>query len=97
MCSECRNGDNLCGCYGKCYRCDTYLDRGKNGWPCNECEKWYCHDCGLTNNSCKECGPDEESEEESEEESDESYDDLELEDLELDPDSNDKIVNNNRL
>ena len=68
MCSECRNGDKLCGCYGKCYRCDTYLDRGKNGWPCNECEKWYCHDCGLTNNSCKECGPEEESEEDESEE-----------------------------
>lgn len=55
MCSECRNRDKLCGCYGKCYRCDTYLDRGKNGWPCNECEKWYCHDCGPTSNCCKEC------------------------------------------
>ena len=61
MCTKCRNGDNLCGCYGACYHCDVYLDRGKNGWPCNECEKWYCHDCSLTNNSCKECGPDSDS------------------------------------
>ena len=76
MCSECRNRDKLCGCYGKCYCCDIDLDRGSSGWPCNECEKWYCHDCGLTYNSCKECGPESDSDDEDEE------DDLEQEAIE---------------
>jgi hypothetical protein len=67
MCYECQNTDNImCGCFGECYRCGRDVDRGSDGWPCNECEKWYCHNCRLTDNSCKECGPEEEPKEPAE-------------------------------
>jgi hypothetical protein len=56
MCKECRNGDDLCGCYGKCYWCNRDVDRGSDGWPCDECNRWGCHDCRL-GNGCRECDP----------------------------------------
>jgi hypothetical protein len=67
MCQECRNGDDLCGCYGKCYWCNREVDRGSDGWPCDECDRWGCNDC-RHGNGCKECDPNYESEEESIEE-----------------------------
>ena len=87
MCNKCRNGDNLCGCYGACYHCDTDLNRGRNGWPCNECEKWYCHYCGLNNNSCKECGP------ESYSDNDDSNDDVVVDNVVTDVVVDDKVSN----
>ena len=67
MCIECRNNDNIgCGCYGKCYSCGDDINRGSEGWPCGECEKWYCHGCRRGDNPCKECGPEEEEEEDNE-------------------------------
>jgi hypothetical protein len=44
------------------------VNRGSEGWPCGECEKWYCHGCRQGDNPCKECGPESESESEEEEE-----------------------------
>jgi hypothetical protein len=67
MCYECRNNEVDCGCYGHCYSCGTDVNRGSEGWPCGECEKWYCRDCRRCDNPCKECGPEPESEEEEEE------------------------------
>ena len=65
MCHECRNNDeDNCGCYGHCYSCGTDVNRGSEGWPCGECEKWYCHGCRQCDNPCKECGPEEETREE---------------------------------
>jgi hypothetical protein len=72
MCYECRNNEVDCGCYGECYSCGVDVDRGSDGWPCGECEKWYCRGCRDCDNPCKECGP--ESESESEEEEDEEDD-----------------------
>ena len=69
MCQECRNNDeDNCGCYGNCYSCGTDVNRGSEGWPCGECEKWYCRCCRQGDNPCKECGPEPEPESESEEE-----------------------------
>ena len=68
MCYECRNNEVDCGCYGECYSCGRDVNRGSDGWPCNECEKWYCCGCRDCDNPCKECGPESESESESEEE-----------------------------
>jgi hypothetical protein len=65
MCKECENGDDLCGCYGNCYWCDRDVDRGSDGWPCDECNRWGCHDCRL-GNGCKECDPNYESDKEEE-------------------------------
>ena len=73
MCYECRNNEVDCGCYGECYSCGVDVDRGSDGWPCGECEKWYCRGCRDCDNPCKECGP--ESESESEEEESESRED----------------------
>jgi hypothetical protein len=67
MCYECRNSEVDCGCYGRCYSCGDDVNRGSDGWPCGECEKWYCRGCRQCENSCKECGPESESEEEEEE------------------------------
>ena len=64
MCIECRNNEVDCGCYGKCYSCGDDVNRGSEGWPCGECEKWYCRGCRRGDNPCKECGPEEEEEEE---------------------------------
>ncbi len=63
MCVECRDNEVDCGCYGHCYSCRTDVNRGEDGWPCGECEKWYCRDCIRCDNPCKECGPEEEEEE----------------------------------
>jgi hypothetical protein len=86
MCDECRNSDELCGCYGNCSTCGRDVNRGSDGWPCGECEIWYCNDCCRSGeNTCKECGPDEseeEDEEEDEEEEDEEEEDEEEEDEE---------------
>jgi hypothetical protein len=73
MCIECRNSEVDCGCYGECYSCGRDVNRGSEGWPCGECEKWYCNNCRRDDNSCKECGPEleSESEDESEEEEEE--------------------------
>ena len=58
MCRKCRNGDELCGCYGHCYSCDTEVDRGSDGWPCDECDRWLCSRCCRSgDNPCSECGP----------------------------------------
>jgi hypothetical protein len=73
MCYQCRNNEVDCGCYGECYSCGVDVDRGSDGWPCGECEKWYCRGCRDCDNPCKECGP--ESESESEEEESESRED----------------------
>jgi hypothetical protein len=66
MCYECRNNEIDCGCYGKCCSCWVDINRGSEGWPCGECEKWYCHGCRRGDNPCKECGPEPESESEEE-------------------------------
>jgi hypothetical protein len=63
MCVECRNGDILCGCYGKCYFCNRDVDRGTDGWPCGECNRWGCYDCRVGDNGCKECNPNYEEDE----------------------------------
>ena len=55
MCKSCGgNGEPNCGCYGKCSSCNTDVNRGTNGWPCNKCKKWYCEGC-RHNSKCKEC------------------------------------------
>ena len=77
MCYECRNNEVDCGCYGECYSCGVDIDRGSDGWPCGECEKWYCRGCRDCDNPCKECGP------ESEEESDASLEEDEENDLKI--------------
>ena len=64
MCYQCRNNEVDCGCYGECYSCGVDVDRGSDGWPCGECEKWYCRGCRQGDNPCKECGPGSESESE---------------------------------
>ena len=86
MCKECRNGDELCGCYGKCYWCNREVNRGSDGWPCDECNRWGCHDCRL-GNGCKDCDPNYDSDEESDEESDEDVEELpiNLNNLSLNP------------
>ena len=83
MCYECRNNEVDCGCYGNCYSCGTDINRGSEGWPCGECEKWYCVGCSQCDNSCKECGPESDSESESESESDANLEDTNLEDANL--------------
>ena len=77
MCYECRNNEVDCGCYGHCYSCGVDVNRGSDGWPCGECEKWYCRGCRDCDNPCKECGPESDSESESEEE-DEQENDLKI-------------------
>ena len=73
MCSDCRNSDVLCGCYGECCCCGRDVNRGSDGWPCNDCNKWYCGSCRYDDNDCQECNPrSDESEEESEGESEET-------------------------
>ena len=67
MCYECRNNEVDCGCYGHCYSCRVDINRGSEGWPCGECEKWYCHGCRQCDNPCKECGPESEDEESEDE------------------------------
>jgi hypothetical protein len=81
MCYECRNNEVDCGCYGHCYSCGTDIDRGSDGWPCGECEKWYCHGCRDCDNSCKECGPESESESEEESEEEATVANLEVEEV----------------
>ena len=71
MCYECRNNEVDCGCYGECFSCGRDVNRGSDGWPCGECKLWYCNDCRRYDNSCKECGPESESESEEEEEDEE--------------------------
>jgi len=71
MCYECRNNEVDCGCYGECFSCGRDVNRGSDGWPCDECKLWYCNDCRKYDNSCKECGQESESEEEEEEEDEE--------------------------
>ncbi len=71
MCYECINNEVDCGCYGHCYSCRVDVNRGSEGWPCGECEKWYCYDCRRCDNPCKECRPESDSESESESESEE--------------------------
>jgi hypothetical protein len=71
MCYECRNNEVDCGCYGHCYSCGVDVNRGSDGWPCGECDKWYCGGCRDCDNPCKECGPESDSEEEEEEDDEE--------------------------
>ncbi len=66
MCYECINNEVDCGCYGHCYSCRTDVNRGSDGWPCGECEKWYCRGCRQGDNPCKECGPEPTSESDEE-------------------------------
>lgn len=71
MCDKCRNRDILCGCYGECYTCDSDVNRGSDGWPCNECEKWYCRYCRYTGeNTCDDCNPNDESDDDTNESDD---------------------------
>jgi hypothetical protein len=65
MCMDCANNDILCGCYGECYCCGRDINRGANGWPCNDCDKWYCDGCRYGDNDCQECNPRETSDEEA--------------------------------
>ena len=59
MCKSCSgNGEPKCGCYGKCSSCNTDINRGSDGWPCNKCKKWYYEGC-RHNSKCKECKVDE--------------------------------------
>ena len=69
MCYECRNNEIDCGCYGHCCSCGVDVNRGSEGWPCGECDKWYCHGCRQCDNPCKECGPETDSEEDDDEDS----------------------------
>lgn len=58
MCKPCINNYyNLCGCYGDCTSCGKQVDRGTNGWPCDNCESWLCDNCfeNNWNKNCKEC------------------------------------------
>ena len=80
MCYECRNNEVDCGCYGKCCSCWVDINRGSEGWPCGECDKWYCHGCRQCDNPCKECGPESESESEEEEEEQEEVKEEEVKD-----------------
>ena len=64
MCYECRNNEVDCGCYGHCCSCGVDVNRGSDGWPCGECDKWYCRGCRDCDNPCKEFGPESESDEE---------------------------------
>jgi hypothetical protein len=75
MCSDCRNSDVLCGCYGECCCCGRDINRGSDGWPCNDCNKWYCGSCRYDDNDCQECNPrsDETSEGSEEEEEETPY------------------------
>ena len=57
MCDDCRNNETQCGCYGKCFWCGREVNRGSDGWPCWECDRWGCYDCRLGYNDCKECNP----------------------------------------
>lgn len=55
ICKECRNNDDiLCECYGNCTNCDTSVNRGSNGWPCDDCNKWLCHEC-VDEYGCNSC------------------------------------------
>ena len=73
MCKDCANTDILCGCYGECYSCGRDVNRGADGWPCNDCDKWYCSGCRYGDNECEECNPhDEETSEGSEEDEEET-------------------------
>ncbi len=57
MCPGCAySGEPNCGCYGKCSRCNTDVDRGTNGWPCSDCSQWLCSRCQVNNNNCSSCG-----------------------------------------
>jgi len=73
MCNICRNNDSIdCGCYGECYRCYININRGSEGWPCSECEMWYCDHCRPYDNPCKECGPTSDSELDSDSDNEEN-------------------------
>ena len=78
MCKDCAYTDILCGCYGKCYDCGKEVNRGSDGWPCGECEKWYCNRCIYADNDCKECNPREDESEKDESDKDESEKDESL-------------------
>lgn len=55
MCGGCRKDDEIeCGCYGNCSNCRTEVDRGKDGWPCMKCKKWYCNKCKYIS-KCDDC------------------------------------------
>jgi hypothetical protein len=73
MCGDCRNSDILCGCYGSCYTCGRDVNRGSEGWPCNDCEKWYCDSCRYDDNDCQECNPRSEESDETSEGSDSCF------------------------
>ena len=75
MCSDCRDSSHIqCGCYGTCDGCGKDVDRGEDGWPCHECDKWYCYGCRHENNSCVECNPPEEDEDQSQDDKQEQDD-----------------------
>ncbi len=73
MCPNCAfDGKPNCGCYGKCTSCYTTVDRGANGWPCNDCRQWLCNYCHYHSKIiCDTCGCYNKSDEESSKESDE--------------------------
>lgn len=85
MCKKCRNGDDMCGCYGNCYWCNREVDRGSDGWPCDECDRWGCRSCRI-GNGCKECDPEYESDESEEEEEEMEKIEIEIkEEIEKEP------------
>jgi hypothetical protein len=64
MCNDCRNSDSLCGCYGRCFGCNREVNRGSDGWPCSECDRWGCDTCRSNTTDCKGCNPDLEDDDE---------------------------------
>ncbi len=55
-CPDCSgDGEANCGCFGNCSKCQADINRGANGWPCSTCFNWYCDDCRVVDNNCKDC------------------------------------------
>ena len=59
LCKDCVDDDEVtCGCYGSCDGCGRDVNRGENGWPCSDCEKWLCMTCKyIKENPCRVCNP----------------------------------------
>ncbi len=55
MCKNCQGTDKKCECYGICTNCSNNVNRGAHGWPCNDCNGWYCSNKCKKTSKCKEC------------------------------------------